>query len=120
MFQMNNGSRASIVLLCLLLVVLAITNYLQQREKEFLYKLLTDSQNQEIERIAWHYRGLKDISCSFAEGTKKEREYIDMYMAVYVESINRYLSEEYVSATTKEKLRDAIDYVPCDCRDCKT
>ena len=74
MFNMNKHTKIYLFLSVALIITLIFVGFIQQREKDVLYKLLTDSQAQVIINEALYFEKLKDISCSFLDRTPKERE----------------------------------------------
>ena len=89
-----------------------LLNYSQQTDKEFLYELFTDTQDNAIREHAHSYRYLLDIKCAQVE----KNEYLDMYLQVYEERVKLYLDADYISEKTRTSLHESLEYIPCDCK----
>jgi len=100
-------------------LLVIITGYQGYQSTNDLNDLLVSNINDSIEMEGRHYAHLKDISCSLSSMPEKDREYVDMYLNIYKESLGNYLKEDYVRVSTKDKLKGNLEYVPCDCREKK-
>ena len=87
----------------------------EQNKKEFLYELFQGAQAADNQNEARFYRYLKDIDCSLKAIDSNNKEVMQMYMKVFEESLSNMLTKNHVSKKTKEQVKSALDYIPCEC-----
>jgi hypothetical protein len=113
----KNKNRALRLLSVLLLCGLFFTILSKEQDKkEFLHELFKGAQAADNENQGRYFQYLRDINCSLKNVAESEKEVLYMYMKIYEESIMQMLTESYISDKTKKRLKDSLEYVPCECK----
>jgi hypothetical protein len=88
----------------------------EQNRKELLYKLMKDAHAADNTNQSRYHQTLKDINCSLKNVPDSEKDILLLYLKGSKENLEQKLIEDNLADSTKEHIRNSLEYIPCECR----
>jgi len=98
-----------------LVVALILVIYANQEQNKTYHKLFMESQVTNVKTTGRFYQHLKDIDCGQLSISTKDKAVLQMYLEVYKQNVENYLTTNFVDDKTKIELQKSLNYISCDC-----